>query len=341
MKIKLSLTFLALVITNLMNAQTASVTDGCAPLPVTFTAPAGTSPPYYWDYGNGVSSGLSTSSSTNSYNTVGTYTFVLTQGVGGAILGNKIIIHVYNKPNIQITSSASQKGCVPLNVSFSANVIPPAGVTINTYSWGFGDATGGSTGNPKSHTYNSAGVFDVTLSINTSSVTCDTTKVFPKYISTSTPPVASYVTTPNPPSACTPPLTVSFKNTSTSKLPLTYAWTGTPTTNFNQSTQTYSVNGNFPVSLTVTDTNNCSRTTTQTISIGKPTASFTMPDTVCINIPFSLVNTSSLGAAGNYLWTFDAGTNVVSPTTTNSFQPFVSFSTGGIHKVILKATSGS
>ncbi len=340
MKIKLSLVFLALVITNLISAQTASVTDGCAPLTVNFTAPAAAGAgPYYWDFGNVTSS--PNQNPTNPYISAGTYTVIFRQGVGGAIVGNSIIIHVYNKPSMHITASPFTKGCAPLNVSLTANVVAPPGITVNTYSWGFGDGTGGGTGNPKNHSYASGGVFDVTLSINTSSVTCDTTRVFPKFISTSIPPIAAFTTSPdNPAIACNPPYTVTFTNTSSSpsSIPLTYAWTGPVTNKLVPDPQTYGVVGNFPTKLTVTDTNNCSSSVTQTTVIGKPTAKFTMPDTVCINIPFSLNNTSPVGVSGNYQWTFDAGASTISST---AFEPNISYSTSGIHKVILKTFSPS
>lgn len=336
MKIKLSLTLLLLVIANFISAQTSDKTEGCAPLQITFTAPAG-HPTWYWEFGDNASS--IQQNPINTYITPGTYTVTFSETPGGAVIGTPIIVKVYTKPTYQVTANSPTKGCVPLNVSMSASGVAPLGVTINSYSWVYGDG-GSGAGNSVNHTYVSpGGVFDVSVKINTSSPTCDTTKVFSKFISASDPPVAAFVTNPDPAISCTAPLTVSFTNTSTSALPITYSWNlhnGPLDTSQTPAPITYSSDGNYSVDLTVTDTNTCSRTTTKGITVGKPLSSFTMPDTVCLNIPFPLDNNTALGGSGNYLWTFDAGTSLASSSV---FEPFIAFSTPGTHTVTLRATA--
>lgn len=338
MKIKLFFTFLFLVIANWINAQTSDKTEGCAPLQITFTGPPG-HPTWYFDFGDGASSVQKNPLPTNTYITPGTYTVTFSETPGGAVIGTPIIITVYTKPTYQITATSPTKGCVPLTVSMNANGVAPLGVIINSYSWVFGDG-GSGAGNSVNHTYLSpGGVFDVSVRINTSSPTCDTTKVYSQYISASVPPVAAFVTTPDPAISCTAPLTVSFTNTSTSALPITYSWNlhnGPLDTSQTPAPITYSSDGSYSVDLTVTDTNTCSRSTTKTITVGKPLASFTMPDTVCLNIPFTFTNNTSLGPSGNYLWTFDLGT---SSASSGAYQPLISFSTPGTHTVILTATA--
>jgi gliding motility-associated-like protein len=337
MKIKLYLTFVVLVLSNVLYAQTMSdITEGCAPLKVTFTAPLG-HPTWFWDFKDGASSQLQNPS--NTYIKPGTYAVEFKETAGGPVI-KTLTIKVYTKPTFKPTATSPTKGCSPLTVNLTASGNAPAGVTINSYSWVFGDGNASNT-NPTSHSY-ATGVFDLSLKINTSSATCDTTKIYKNYVSASTPPVVNIGTTTSP-VACQAPLTLKFTNTSTSpqNIPLTYSWNlhnGPLTTGVTPPDQTYSSDGAYVATLTVTDTNGCARSQSINISVGKPKSSFTMPDTVCMNTPLTFTNTSSLGISGNYLWTFDAGASIAS---TGAFQPSISYSTPGIHTITLKSTSPS
>ncbi len=342
MKIKLYLTFVVLVLSNVLHAQTSDITEGCAPLKVTFNAPV--HPTYFWDFKDGASSqgsiqGPSPSNQNpeNIYTKPGTYAVEFKETAGGPVI-KTLTIKVYSKPTFKPTATSPTKGCSPLTVNLTASGVAPAGVTINSYSWVFGDGSA-SNSNPTSHPY-AAGIFDISLTINTSSVTCDTTKIYKKYISVSSPPVVNIGTTTSP-VACQAPLTLTFTNTSSSpqNIPLTYSWNlfnGPLTTGLVPPPQTYSSDGAYVAKLTVTDTNGCARSQSINISVGKPKSSFTMPDTVCMNTPLTFTNTSSLGISGNYFWTFDAGASIAS---TGAFQPSIAYSTSGIHTITLKSTS--
>ncbi len=159
-----------------MYAQpTSDKTEGCSPLIVAFTAPVG-STSWFWDFKDiGTSQGNPTP--THSFTAPGNYLVEYKATPTGPIVGT-VLIKVYSKPVFQVTPGTPTKGCAPLNVTLNATGTAPLGVTINSYTWVYGDGLGG-TGNSVSHTY-AAGVYDISLKINTSSATCDTTKIFSK-----------------------------------------------------------------------------------------------------------------------------------------------------------------
>ncbi len=312
-------------------AQTANITEGCAPLVVNFTAPGGAST-YNWDFKDGSFSNLP--NPTNTFLNPNTYVVEFNEN-GGSVTTVTIVVHA--KPSPTLTSDSSTKGCVPLAVDIEANANASGAISVTNYQWAFGDGSGGS-GINVNHTYTTPNVFDVSLELTTNFSSCNVTKIFPGYISTSTPPNTNFSTNPNPPLACQGPLTVSFNNTSTSSLPLTYEWNlgnGNMSTSTNPSAQTYITIGDYIATLTATDSNGCSKAYNKTITIGSPTSSFTMPPSACVNTTINTVNTSS---SGNYLWNFGSG---ASPATSSQFQPTVSYSTPGNKTVTLRTTSSN
>jgi len=342
MKIKTLFTFIALALVNVMNAQiTASATQGCAPMQVIFSVatPSGTGT-YYWNFKNGGFGQTTTANPLDSttFNTPNTYLVEVSETSGGTPKYTTTIT-VFSKPTIVLTATPP-KGCAPLNTSLTVTPTIPAGVTINNYTWDFGDGNGNPSGTAsQTHNYSNPGTYDVSVGIETNFPSCNVTPKFPAAVSCSAPPTANF--TPNPASGCSAPVTVSFINNSSSPsnaLPLTYSWnlgSGIITTTV-PSPITYTVAGNYTVSLTANDTNNCKgNTTTQTISIGTPVSSFTLPATICASTSYQITNTSTAGYSN---WTFDATASQTSSGTTN---PTVSFSTPGTHTITLTTTSYS
>jgi PKD repeat protein len=126
---------------------------GCSPLSVQFTnTTTGTSASttYVWSFGNGNSSALANPGAT--YYTEKSYTITLTASDGSVTSSKSIDITVYKKPVVDFSVS-SNKGCVPLTTSFTANATPGDG-TIASYYWDFGDgATDQVTTAVTGHTY--------------------------------------------------------------------------------------------------------------------------------------------------------------------------------------------
>jgi len=323
---------------------TADVVEGCFPLTVQFTSP-GTFPTYFWDFKNGASSTQQNPS--NTFVNAGTFIVEFTETIGGPIIGT-VTINIYDKPIPEFTTTPL-RGCVPMNVNVSNTTILSPGITITDYSWVFGDG-GTSAGANTNHTFITEGDYYISLELTTNLTSCDVTKSYPDLIALTNPPNTFFTTTPNPPSSCDSFLVVGFNNTSTgSGAPLTYSWdfgnTNTSTLT-NPPTESYTAFGNYPVVLTATDTNGCSKDYVRNVSLGTPSANFLFPDTFCINVYDTLINTSS---GGSYSWNLGADA-ILDPNVNNgtSFQgyisgihPFVRYTTAGMHTVRLIVESGA
>ncbi len=82
-------------------------------------------------------------------------------------------------PHVLTASFSANTVCgnAPLNVQFSQNSYTPAGTTINSWLWDFGDGTTSSSQTPPPHSYPNPGLYTVSLTVtNTASMTNTMTK---------------------------------------------------------------------------------------------------------------------------------------------------------------------
>lgn len=340
MRIRSFLFAIACLVISLSTAQTASKTSGCVPLEVKFTPPGGTST-YYWVLESGVTSPLQNPS--HIYTKAGTYVVKFYASSTGPQIGNSITINVYPKPTPEIVTTSALKGCIPLTVSLTGTANLPPNVSLGYYKWTYGDGSPSVIGSPVTKTYNTPGKFTVGLEVNTTDSSCNVTRQFVDYIYCSAPPATYFTTTPSPPTSCTPPLTVSFTNKTTSSLPVTYKWTlppgGTTSNAVTPAPITLTTAGNYTVTLVSTDSNKCSSSYSVPVSIGSPTASFTVNDTVCLNSRVYFKNTSPSGTAGNYVWDFGSGS--APALSTNKDTVSIKYTTPGVKTVKLTITLGT
>jgi len=138
-----------------------SVTGGLVPLAVSFTDNSSGSPTgWSWDFGDGTSSDLP--SPEHVYTTPGKYTIRLT--VQGSQGSNTTMstepIEVALPPEASVRAQP-RTGSAPLMVAFTDNSTG----RVNSWLWTFGDGTSSEEKNPV-HTYNRAGVYDVSLTIS-------------------------------------------------------------------------------------------------------------------------------------------------------------------------------
>ncbi len=332
MKIRFILFFFAFVLSFFItdiNAQTSNVSEGCLPLEVSFSGPAG-QPSYFWDFMDGAIA--ATQNPTNTFGAAGSYNVELREVQGGTIIGT-ITINVYEKPVVTIAADPTG-GCAPLNTAFTSNLEGNSAIMGTGYQWSFGDGSSGS-GATTNHTYNDGGTFDIGLQVTTNLTGCDVTELFPEVITATEQPNANFTLSPNPAVSCTAPLEVSFNNTSTSP-GLTYEWdfgNGQTSTAVNPANVTYTEVGSFDVTLTATNSAGCSRVVTRNVNIGNPLASFSIPDTLCLDEAISIVNNSTIGA---YSWNFGADAN---PPTSNQVNPSVTYSSPGNKTISLNVTA--
>ncbi len=330
-----ALLLIFLVQYNLLFAQTADQTKGCAAFTVSFTPPSGQSS-FFWEFGDGITSTQDNAS--HIYANPGNYTVIFRNMVGGAQVGNSISIEVYPKPTIEITADPPG-GCAPLSTQLTATVTADPSIILTNYLWDFGDtqSDNGANLSTVAHDYLNPGDYDPAVSIETNYPTCNVLEQAIDLVSASGPPGVGFLTNPNPPFSCTAPLTVNFTNISLDQQ-LSWSWdfgNGVTSTDLNPPAQTYTAEGNYTVTLVGTDANNCSGTSSIIVSIGEPLADFSpAQDTICLgSLPIPMMNNSS---AGTYAWTFDNG---AFPATSTQTSPLVQFNNPGVTNITLTVTS--
>jgi PKD repeat protein len=140
----------------------ATPTTGNAPLDVTFTdeSAAAMISAWAWDFGDG---GTSTDQNpTHQYTTAGSYEVSLTvTDIGGTDSETKAAYITVGDAGIANFSGAPRQGVVSLEVSFTDL---SEGDEVS-WLWSFGDGDTATTQNP-SHTYDTPGIFTVSLTVN-------------------------------------------------------------------------------------------------------------------------------------------------------------------------------
>ena len=145
-------------------AFATNTTSGAAPLAVSFTSTSsGNITGYSWNFGDGTTSTLANPSHTYAAN--GTYDVRLTasgpDGTNTMTKASYITVST-TSATAPVASFAANgtSGAAPLTVAF----IGTSTGTISGYSWDFGDGSAGTSANP-SHSYSTAGVYTVKLTV--------------------------------------------------------------------------------------------------------------------------------------------------------------------------------
>jgi len=183
--------------------------------------------------------------------------------------------------------------------------------TTTSWTWDFGDGTATSTVQNPSHTYATAGTYNVTLAIVTPN--CNTQITYP--VTVSAIPSASFTAQP----VCEGSATSFTDNSTVSSGTIsTWSWDFDGQGNSAQQSPTFTFSnaGTFAVSLTVTSSGGCSASVTSNVSVNPlPTANAGSDVAVCDGNPATL---NGSGAA-NYSWTPTTGlsnANVANPQAT-------------------------
>jgi PKD repeat protein len=223
-----------------------------------------------------------------------TYHFVVRAFNDNGESGNSNEEHLYpsgtnQAPTARITASPTS-GEAPLSVSFNASGSTDPDGSIVSYSWNFGEGTSG-TGVTRGHTYNNSGNYTVSLTVTDDDGATDSASTV---IQVTTPPIpnqaptASFTATPSSGNA---PLSVSF-NASASSDPdgtiVSYSWNfgdGATTTGVSRS-HTYDSAGNYTATLTVTDDDGATDSSSRLIQVTEPPASNLPPNQPVIASPY-------------------------------------------------------
>lgn len=272
------------------------------------------------------------------FNTPGTYPVTITTfspvGDGcGSEQEYSFEMEVYPKPISDFTFTTD--GCVTNPVQFT-DASTPGGRPVVLRHWNFGDATTASTNNP-SHTYATAGAFNVKYSIITD-IGCksDTTT---KVVNLSNPPTANFTTT----GPYCEGNSITFTDGSTAGVN-SWLWDfgdASPTSTTQNPTHTYALPGVYTVSLTVGVGTCMSQPKTFNVTIRpKPVSAFSFPSVVCLpsgSTQFtdnSTVAPNPANTITSWLWNFGDAT----PTSTLQ-NPVHVYSGTGPYNVTLTVTT--
>ncbi|MDJ1473731.1 PKD domain-containing protein [Xanthocytophaga flava] len=285
----------------------------------------GTIQKWEWNFGD-VESSTNTSSSSNPthvFISAGTYQVKLkvTNSFGCTDSLTKSIT-VITSP---IASFTSQSNCNTREVVFSNTSQPPAGGSISSWYWDFGDNSTPSTELNPSHTYAQTGTYSVQLTV-TSTSRCTNTLV--KTIA-----AGGVGLSINPDTSVCANTMVTFKADVISVNDPVSIWKWNFGTLGEFSTEQPSVNipntlTNLPVTLTVTTASGCTSSISRNIPVlPSATTSFTYTTSATNPLIVSFINRSI--NANEYRWNF--GDNTESSET----NPIHMYANAGIYKVTL------
>lgn len=298
-------------------------TVGCSPLNVEFFNLSVGASSYYWEFGDGATSGEPEPAHTYTNTTVNDVVYIVTlfaESADGCINSLSRNITVYATPFAEFYATPTYQVYPETMVNIDNNTIGPW-----DYLWDFGDTTTSISVNPVNHIYDTCGIYTILLTLT--SQHCQDT-LSHTIIIDPPPPVASF----SPGAEGCAPLTVSFINHS--QYGLSYLWSfgdGGASTEVSP-VYTFYQPGPYQVTLTVYGYNGQNDITTGSSIIvhPSPTAFFQYTPSL-VSIPDDAVFFFNLSDnADYYYWDFGDG----SPEDT-AFNPIHNYEEEGTYDVTL------
>ncbi len=324
-----TLTIIAFIFSLTLVAQTADITNGCIPLTVNFTAPS--SGDYFWNFDDGNSS--DDKDPEHIFTRSGNYRVVLYTDASQSTEVGSIEIIVYPDLIVEFNSD-NITGCNPSDITFAGSIENHPDITISGVLWTFGDGGSSVVMNP-THTYNSVGLFDVSLEVTTNFGECDKTILKEDYITISEQNADFDLDVST---SCTAPHTVTITNESDMIDGFMYLWDfdgfGT-SEGYDPGSVTFDREGRFRITLTMLAPDGCETTRIRTVRIGEPELEMTIPGTVCTDSEITIRNSSS-GLFNSWNFGPDA-----EPMESGLKSPTVTYSTPGIKTVRYSSRTGS
>lgn len=266
------------VITQIQAAITVNVTEGTAPLTVTFDGSSSTGDitSYAWSFGDGETADANNISHTFTLPGIYTAKLTITDSNGDTSSDTATIsvteAVVENTPPIAAITPSATTGEAPLTITFDGSGSTDSDGTISSYTWNFGDGSS-ATGKQTIHTFSNAGTFSASLTITDDQGLTSTTSIAiiatAPVEETNQPPVAAINLTTSTGKA---PLTVSFSASGSSDPDGTianYTWNfgdGSSASGIS-ATHTYTTEADYIATLKVTDDKGMNATASKTIIV--------------------------------------------------------------------------
>ncbi|HKL71158.1 MAG TPA: PKD domain-containing protein, partial [Marinilabiliaceae bacterium] len=312
---------------------TGTPTIGCAPLNVVFTNLSSKSPnlSYSWEFGDGSTSTAENPQTT--YHTAGEFTVKLTvtDEISSYSTTKEAYIKVGEKPTAYFTYNGPSEDCIPFLTTFK-NESSDSSESDLTYTWSFGDGERSLEEQPE-HTYNTAGVYNVTLVAKNSY--CQDSYTLNQTIEAVKPQAVFGVSNNE---SCSGQLNAVFSNLSNARSNFSSQWSfGDGAISQDQNPpHLYTQPGEYSVQLKVTDDLGCTDSVKHNnlIKITEIESDFQVSTIKgCINEKIKFTNLSK--NASNYLWHFDDG------TSSTQANPEKKYTQPGNYTVKLIAKGGS
>lgn len=289
-------------------------TVGCIPQTVDFKDIERTSKGklFYWDFGDGTGDTTLGQETSHYYDQVGNYLVRLIAIDSASCNIADTVYQTIHMGNNRVTPSfiaVKQPPCDNLTYVFTNNSSSPVPGPFNPdiFTWDFGDNSTfvtNSFGDPVSHTYASAGTYQIKLTVIDPTF-CNSPADTVIEINISPLVEASFQT---PDVGCAP-YSAFFDNTSTGSNNFLWDFGDGTTSTEKSPTHLYSNPGSYTVTLVATEPNSCNKTddTTFTILVSdKPAAAFTFMPLLPEENTFTEFTNQSVGATG-YFWNFGDG----------------------------------
>lgn len=292
-----------------------SYDNTCAGVAVNFTNQSTTNGgsaliSYLWDFGDPGSGVNNTSILQNPlhiYSSAGTYTVIL-QVTNADGCPDTITQTIVINPSPAVEYSWSNT-CLGMDTQFTVDETVTIIGAVQSFDWDFGDGTAHATIENPTHTYTQANNYTVILTITDTSG-CINAKSH--VVTINAPPVAMFSYNSGCINAATQFSDESY--TINGELITTWHWDFGETTLANDTSNipnpqwTYSAQGIYTVSLTVSTASGCQNTTTTTLQVfAKPTANYTYTAAPCDNgaVYFQDSSFAYQATIVSWLWEFD------------------------------------
>jgi len=279
-----------------------------------FDASLGAPDTYFWNFGDGSTDATNNPNPTHVYTNSGSYTITLTTSYAASGCSHSFSFLIDAFPRT-VPSFSTNTPCLGAPTFFTDLT---TGVPIQ-WEWDFGDASPVDNNQNPTHVYAAPGIYVVTL-VTENPFGCSDTlvsavEVFPL-------PIADFTST----TVCLNAVS-GFTDASTSAI--AWEWNygdASPVDNNQNPTHVYASSGSFNVQLVVTNSQGCTDTIVQAITVNpNPTADFTA-SSACHTYP-SFFTDNSAGAV-NYFWDFGDGSPV-----DNNASPDYTYANSGSYTV--------
>lgn len=260
---------------------------------------------WLWNFGDGNTSTQQNTSHT--FTSSGTFSITLTSGSADGCKGTLTRVLNISPPPVVAFTVDGTTGCANAAISFTDLSVTAAN---STYLWHFGDNTNSTLQHP-THSYTTSGSYSVKLVVTTPGG-CSDSLTKTSYLTINNSPVGSFSLS----SACilTNILFTNYMTIATGSI-VTWSWNlgdGTTST-IKDALSSYSVAGNYSVTLTATSDLGCVGTTSQVIELSqKPVVNFSSTSGLdCSGETLSFTNLSTPLNGPSYIWRFGDGTSSV------------------------------